>query len=207
MRYLLVLMFCCFLPSAWADMTLSIVDQDNLPVVDAVVTVSKNVVGTPSSVAVMDQVDESFVPRVIVVQKGQYVSFPNSDDIRHHVYSFSEPKTFEIKLYKGTDVAPILFDNPGLVVLGCNIHDDMIGYIIVADNALTLKTDKNGQVRLPVKQGDKVLLWTERSIDGANALESIDITSDTGQTVTLELLPPIEVIDHSSHKGFGKKKW
>ncbi|WP_417529118.1 methylamine utilization protein [Marinomonas shanghaiensis] len=207
MRYLLVLMFCCFLPSAWADMTLSIVDQDNLPVVDAVVTVSKNVVGTPSSVAVMDQVDESFVPRVIVVQKGQYVSFPNSDDIRHHVYSFSEPKTFEIKLYKGTDVAPILFDNPGLVVLGCNIHDDMIGYIIVADNALTLKTDKNGQVRLPVKQGDKVSLWTERSIDGVNALESIDITSDIEQTVTLELLPPIEVTDHSSHKGLGKKKW
>ncbi|MCW4630031.1 hypothetical protein [Marinomonas rhodophyticola] len=104
MRYLIVLMFGCFLSSVWAEMTLSVVDQDNLPVSDAVVTVSKNVVGTPSMVAVMDQVDESFLPRVLVVQKGQYVNFPNSDDIRHHVYSFSEPKTFEIKLYKGTDV-------------------------------------------------------------------------------------------------------
>ncbi|WP_409419645.1 methylamine utilization protein [Marinomonas sp. RS-M-Aa-14] len=207
MRYLIVLMFGCFLSSVWAEMTLSVVDQDNLPVSDAVVTVSKNVVGTPSMVAVMDQVDESFLPRVLVVQKGQYVNFPNSDDIRHHVYSFSEPKTFEIKLYKGTDVEPILFDTPGLVVLGCNIHDDMIGYIIVADNMLTLKTDKNGQVRLPVKQGDKVSVWSERLIDGVNALESIDITSDAEQTVVLELLPPIEVMDHSSHTRFGKKKW
>lgn len=207
MRYLLILILCLGLPSAWADMTLTIVDQDNLPVSDAVITVPQKAINTPNTVAVIDQVDESFVPRAIVVQKGQYVNFPNSDDIRHHVYSFSKPKTFEIKLYKGTDVEPILFDQPGLVVLGCNIHDDMIGYIIVADNTLTLKTDKNGQVRLPVKQGDKVLLWSERSIDGVNALDSIDITSDTEQVVRLELLPPIEVMDHSSHIGFGKKKW
>jgi plastocyanin len=207
MRYLFVLMFCCILPSAWAEMTLTIVDQDNASVSDAVIMLPKKPVNTPNNVAIMDQIDESFVPRVLVVQKGQYVSFPNSDDIRHHVYSFSEPKSFEIKLYKGTDIAPVLFDKPGLVVLGCNIHDDMIGYIIVADNTLTLKTDKNGQVRLPAKQGDTVSIWSERSIDGINISEQIDITSETEQTLKLELLPPIETMDNSVYNGFGKKKW
>ena len=207
MRHLFALLFVFSLPNAWAEMTLTVLDQDNLPVSDAVVMVSKNTVSTPTALAVMDQIDESFVPRVLVVQKGQYVSFPNSDDIRHHVYSFSQPKTFEIKLYKGTEVAPILFDKPGLIVLGCNIHDDMIGYIIVADNTFALKTDKDGKVRLPAKSGDTVSLWSERLIEGVGTIKKIDIASNTEQSVTLELLPPIEAMDHSMQQGFGKKKW
>lgn len=207
MRHLLVLFFLFSLPNAWAEMTLTILDQDNLPVPDAVVMVPTKAVSTPDAVAVMDQIDESFVPRVLVVQKGQYISFPNSDDIRHHVYSFSQPKVFEIKLYKGTEIAPILFDKPGLVVLGCNIHDDMIGYIIVADNTFALKADKDGKVRIPAKTGDTISLWSERFIEGVNTSKTITLTNDTEQTVSLELLPPISAMDHSSHQGFGKKKW
>ncbi|WP_100635538.1 methylamine utilization protein [Marinomonas sp. ef1] len=208
MRHLFALLFCLTLPSAWAEMTLTVFDQDNLPVSDAVVMVSNNAVRTPNTVAVMDQIDESFVPRVLVVQKAQYVSFPNSDDIRHHVYSFSQPKTFEIKLYKGTEVAPILFDKAGLVVLGCNIHDDMIGYIIVADNTFALKTDQDGKVRIPAKSGDSVSLWSERFIEGMSAVKKIAITSNIEQSISLELLPPIGMMDHSNmDKGFGKKKW
>ena len=208
MRHLFALLFLFSLPNAWAEMTLTVLDQDNLPVSDAVVMVSNNAVSTPNTVAVMDQIDESFVPRVLVVQKAQYVSFPNSDDIRHHVYSFSQPKTFEIKLYKGTEIAPILFDKAGLVVLGCNIHDDMIGYIIVADNTFALKTDKDGKVRIPAKSGDSVSLWSERFIEGVSAVKKIAITSNTEQSVSLELLPPLDTMDHGNmNKGFGKKKW
>ncbi|PYF83187.1 MULTISPECIES: methylamine utilization protein [Marinomonas] len=209
MRYLIALMFFLSLSNARAEITLTVLDQDNLPVDDAVITVPQQFIGTPNKVAVMDQVNESFVPRVLVVQKGQYVSFPNSDDIRHHVYSFSQPKSFEIKLYKGTAIEPILFDKPGLVVLGCNIHDDMIGYIIVADNALVFKTDENGQVTLPVKKGDKISLWTERTLQGIDVAVPITITGEAEQSITMELLPPpIEMMDHGSMtKGFGKPKW
>uniref|UniRef100_A6VWA2 Methylamine utilization protein n=1 Tax=Marinomonas sp. (strain MWYL1) TaxID=400668 RepID=A6VWA2_MARMS len=208
MRHLFALVFLFSLSNAWAEMTLTVLDQDNLPVSDAVVIVSNNAVSTPRAVAVMDQIDESFVPRVLVVQKGQYVSFPNSDDIRHHVYSFSQPKTFEIKLYKGTEVAPILFDKAGLVVLGCNIHDDMIGYIVVVDNSFALKTDQNGKVRIPAKSGDIVSLWSERFIEGVSAVKKVVITSNVEQSISLELLPPIGMMDHSNmNKGFGKKKW
>ena len=210
MRYLIALMFFLSLSNAWAEVTLTVLDQDNLPVTDAVITVPHQSISTPSTIAVMDQIDESFVPRVLVVQKSQYVSFPNSDDIRHHVYSFSKPKSFEIKLYKGTEIEPILFDKPGLVVLGCNIHDDMIGYIVVADNVLAFKTDENGQVSIPVKKGDTVSLWTERTLQDINSALPITITGEAEQRITMELLPPPfdMMMDHGSMtKGFGKPKW
>ncbi|WP_244959611.1 methylamine utilization protein [Marinomonas primoryensis] len=207
MRYLIALMCFFTLQNVYADMTLTIMDQDNKPVSDAVILLSKESVSTPDAVAIMDQIDESFVPRVLAIQKGQYVNFPNSDDIRHHVYSFSKPKAFEIKLYKGSEIPPIAFDKPGLVVLGCNIHDDMIGYIIVADNSYVIKTDKDGKASLPVKQGDIVTLWSERFIEGVNTTKEINITNDTEQTLSLELLPPIEIMDHSMGYGFGKKQW
>jgi plastocyanin len=179
MRYLIALMCFFTLQNVYADMTLTIMDQDNKPVSDAVILLSKESVSTPDAVAIMDQIDESFVPRVLAIQKGQYVNFPNSDDIRHHVYSFSKPKAFEIKLYKGSEIPPIAFDKPGLVVLGCNIHDDMIGYIIVADNSYVIKTDKDGKASLPVKQGDVITLWSERFIEGVNTTKEINITNDT----------------------------
>src|ERR1700704_3875919 len=71
----------------------------------------------------VDQVDKQFVPYVKAIFVGSTVRFPNSDNIRHQVYSFSQPKKFELPLYSGTDAPPIIFDKPGVVVLGCNIHD------------------------------------------------------------------------------------
>ncbi|TYL47552.1 methylamine utilization protein [Marinomonas sp. IMCC 4694] len=207
MRYLLALLCALALQNAYADMTLTVLDQKGLPVPDAVITLNSQASITPNTVAVMDQIDESFVPRVLVIQKGQYVRFPNSDDIRHHVYSFSKPKAFEIKLYKGSDIPPVWFDKPGLVALGCNIHDDMIGYIVVADNAFSVKTDRNGRATLPAKQGDVVDLWSERMLDGVTDVAQINIVSEKTQTITLELLPPLDLMDHSQHSGFGKKKW
>ena len=98
--------------------------------------------------AAVEQIDKVFVPLVTVVQAGTLVQFPNRDEIRHHVYSFSPAKVFELKLYAGTPVAPVLFDKPGDVVLGCNIHDHMIAYIYVVDSPFFGKAASNGQVRL-----------------------------------------------------------
>ena len=97
----------------------------------------------------MDQIDYQFVPKVLIVNKDQKVDFPNSDDVRHHVYSFSQPNTFEIKMYQGSDAKPIEFSQQGIVVLGCNIHDSMIGYIYVADNEHAYLSDASGQVSIP----------------------------------------------------------
>lgn len=92
----------------------------------------------------VDQVDKQFVPYVKAVFVGSTVRFPNSDNIRHQVYSFSPAKKFELPLYAGTNAPPVIFDKPGVVVLGCNIHDWMIGYIYVSDTPFFAKTGPLG---------------------------------------------------------------
>jgi len=71
-------------------------------------------------------------------------TFPNSDQIQHQVYSFSAPKTFKLSLYAGHKYPPVIFDRPGLVTLGCNIHDGMIGYIYVTDSPFFGRSDDAG---------------------------------------------------------------
>ena len=98
--------------------------------------------------AVMDQRNRTFVPHVLAVQTGTAVHFPNSDDVRHQVYSFSPAKTFQLPLYEGTPANPILFDKPGVVAIGCNIHDRMTAYIVIVDTPYFAATTKKGRAQL-----------------------------------------------------------
>lgn len=116
---------------------------------------------TPGTVADMAQKDKAFVPKLRVIQTGSSVNFPNFDTVRHHVYSFSPTKTFEIKLYAGTPTAPVVFDKPGTATLGCNIHDRMLGYIHVVDTPYFSVSDANGSVSIDLPPGEhRVRVWT-----------------------------------------------
>ena len=119
---------------------------------------------------VMDQVNKTFVPYVLVVPVNSLVSFPNSDDIRHHVYSFSPAKTFELKLYAGRPKKPVLFDTKGVVVLGCNIHDSMVGYIYVTDKKDVYLTNEKGEVVLDrdLPLNTQLKVWHPDSIMGVD---------------------------------------
>lgn len=151
-----------------ATFTAQVVDQQGQPVADAVVTL-KGPAGAPTGAlkADMDQRDQEFSPRVLAVHTGTQVKFPNSDNIRHQVYSFSPAKRFELRLYEGTPSEPLLFDKPGVVVLGCNIHDWMVGYIYVTDEPLYGVTDSNGTLKLDqVPAGHyQATLWHPRTED------------------------------------------
>ncbi|RXZ39076.1 methylamine utilization protein [Oxalobacteraceae bacterium CAVE-383] len=94
------------------------------------------------------QQGQQFQPLVTVVQTGSQITFPNHDKVRHQVYSFSPPKIFELKLYAKGDAPPVLFDKSGTVVLGCNIHDQMIAYVQVVNTPYFAKTDAAGVARL-----------------------------------------------------------
>ncbi len=98
--------------------------------------------------AVMDQKNRMFIPHVLPIQTGTSVRFPNSDDIRHHVYSFSPAKPFQLPLYKGTPAKPEVFDKAGVVTLGCNIHDQMSAFIVIVDTPYFEKTAANGRASL-----------------------------------------------------------
>ncbi len=115
---------------------------------------------TQALTAVLDQRNREFIPHVLVVRSGTSVSFPNNDNIRHHIYSFSPIKRFEVKLYKDMPPNPIKFDMPGIAVLGCNIHDWMISYMFVTDSPYFTKTDQNGDWLLDVPGSTyKVSIW------------------------------------------------
>ncbi|HEY6527529.1 MAG TPA: methylamine utilization protein [Cellvibrionaceae bacterium] len=150
---LLGLLLACGPTPAWAEKVRMLVqDQTGQPLPNAVVELqlppATSSSAVPTEIAVMDQVAKRFVPELLVIQVGQQVEFPNSDNVRHHVYSFSATKPFELKLYAGHPEKPVVFERSGVVVMGCNIHDTMVGYIYVAASPKVAVSDKDGQVEL-----------------------------------------------------------
>lgn len=102
----------------------------------------------PANNVEIGQADKRFVPEVTVVPVGSSVSFPNRDTVRHHVYSFSATKKFEIKLYVGTPASPVVFDRAGIAVLGCNIHDQMAAWVLIVETPWYAKTGADGRAVL-----------------------------------------------------------
>jgi plastocyanin len=147
--------------------------------------------------AVMDQRNRHFEPDLLVVTVGSSVSFPNSDNIRHHVYSFSPARRFELALYSGTPSIPIEFPHPGIVSLGCNIHDWMAAHIVVLDTPFHAVSQTSEPLRLEAPAGDYLLrLWHPRlGLDGGVAApleRSVQLSEDAALTLRLQmpLRPP-----------------
>jgi plastocyanin len=123
-------------------------DDKGGPGSDAVAYAVGAASAAPKKHAVVDQRDKQFIPYVTAVQVGTAVSFPNSDNIRHHVYSFSPAKKFELPLYSGVPAEPVVFDKVGFVTLGCNIHDWMIAYVAVLPTPYFQVTRQDGRAML-----------------------------------------------------------
>jgi|AntRauTorcE11898_2_1112593.scaffolds.fasta_scaffold00179_12 plastocyanin len=184
------------------------VRSDGSPVLNAVVHATRtdgaSLPRPAQPEAVMDQVGREFAPHVLPVLAGTSVRFPNSDDTRHQVYSFSEAKTFELELYHGETARPVTFGQRGVVILGCNIHDWMLGYILVLDTPAFARTGNNGTGRIADLPGGeyRVELWHPRLVDGASP-EPRTISVDDGATATLrfdiDLSPPRD----RGQRGFG----
>ena len=97
---------------------------------------------------IIAQHNKQFEPYVSVIRVGTVVDFPNRDNILHNVYSFSKVKPFQLPLYKDKSPEPVLFDKPGVVILGCNIHDWMVAYVYVVASPYFAKTDADGRAIL-----------------------------------------------------------
>ena len=160
LRYLSAILLLAVPIARAATLTVDVRNARGAVVRDAVVYAVPEGRSFPlvKSTAVMDQRNRTFVPHVLAVQTGTAVHFPNSDDVRHQVYSFSPAKTFQLPLYEGTPANPIVFDKPGVVALGCNIHDRMTAYIVVVDTPYFAATTREGQVTLPNVAGGKYVV-------------------------------------------------
>jgi plastocyanin len=169
----------CCLPCRAGDLSIIVLDRDGHGVDQVAVTATPstgttNTASAPAAPtpAVMDQRNRLFVPRLLVVAVGSSVQFPNNDTVSHQVYSFSPAKHFQLPLYKGEIHRPVVFDRPGLVVLGCNIHDSMVGYIYVTPAPYFGPTDAHGALLLKeLPKGDyQVVIWSPYIADAPAAL-------------------------------------
>lgn len=173
-----------------APVLIQVVGIDRRPLSGAVVTVTMSGTAAPAPRGpyVVAQRNIQFDPRVLIVPVGATVSFPNFDKVRHHVYSFSKPKKFELKLFGRDESRNVVFDKPGAVALGCNIHDAMNGVVYVTASPYTALTDAAGLVRMNVTPGaGRVAVWHPSIRSAGNTLEQPASVAATGLTTTLQL--------------------
>lgn len=155
-----------------ADFRLTVTGKDGLPIEDAVVELLSEIPSeaSPASTTLhkMSQKNRTFIPFVMAVTKDEKVTFPNLDRTRHHVYSFSPAKPFELKLYVGTPREPLVFDRPGVVAIGCNIHDYMQAFIYVSESPYVAVTDTGGAAVLAglPKGNFRIKVWHPWQVGG-----------------------------------------
>lgn len=148
---LLPLLMMCGSACNATSISVQVVDASGQPVADAAVyaePASGPALPKPQKTVEIEQRGRKFLPPVTIIQVGTSISFPNNDTVRHHVYSFSPAKVFDLKLYSGQPENPVNFDKPGTVVIGCNIHDQMVAYIHVVPTPYFAKTDASGSAKI-----------------------------------------------------------
>lgn len=191
-------LFMAASPALAADLVVRVQTANGAPVPNAVVTLYPG--GRPAPLRAergayqIAQRDLQFAPFVLVVPAGAEVSFPNFDNVRHHVYSFSPVRRFELRLYAREQTRSVRFDRPGIVPLGCNIHDGMIAFIDVADTGLAARTDASGRASFAVPAGPLVArIWHPYLRAPANQIElrwTIAASGRQAQTVPVALRAP-----------------
>jgi plastocyanin len=183
--------------SSAADVTVTVLDSSGQPVPNLALSLdgtNQATKGTKPQMQVMDQVNTQFSPFVLLVQKGAKVSFPNSDSVKHHVYSFSDAKSFELKLYRDRKPSPLPFQKAGEVTLGCNVHDWMIGYIYVVDTPYFGKTNKEGQLTINLPPDSYTLLLHSPLLSGADTNKHVNFIinkAELTQQLEIRLAQPM----------------
>ncbi|MBS3804415.1 MAG: methylamine utilization protein [Oleiphilaceae bacterium] len=164
------------------------------PLPGAIVTLAVSQPVAPI-LATVSQKDRAFRPQVLIIPRGSTVDFPNNDNTHHHVYSFSKARTFNIELYADEPGAPVLFDKPGIVEIGCNIHDHMQAYIVVVDTTHVGQSNSQGELQIalpdpPDGEGEalEVNVWHPEMSNNIDFQTRAITAPPTGrQTLTLDI--------------------
>lgn len=180
------------LPAYAATTRVQVQDEQGKPVADAIVFLESReakLLVKPIQNAEIAQVNRQFAPNILVVPTGTSVTFPNRDSVRHHVYSFSNTKKFELKLFAGTPANPVVFDRSGIAVVGCNIHDNMTAWVVVVDTPFYARSDASGYASLTdVPAGSyRLRTWHSRLAVGAPAVDQPLAVQGANSTASVRL--------------------
>ncbi|MBS1239782.1 MAG: methylamine utilization protein [Proteobacteria bacterium] len=181
-----------------ADLTVSVFDESNRPVADAVVILDAPSAAKPRPTTfTINQKDMQFLPFVLVIPVGSTVNFGNLDPFRHHVYSFSPARKFELRLFGQGEVRPVKFDTVGAVAIGCNIHDSMQAFVQVVDTQFAAKSAANGRVTFrEVPAGNfKLRVWHPRlRAPGNQLILNVNTSKDATVPVSVKLRKPAPML-------------
>lgn len=170
-----------------AGLDVAFTDPAGAPLADAVAMLEPaggKVAVVPMTGVQIAQEKRRFQPRVTLITTGTRVSFPNLDSVRHQVYSFSPAKTFELKLYGAGTGESVVFDKPGVAILGCNIHDAMVAWVVVSDTPYTARSGAEGHARLAdVPAGDYTLRMWHPGLAPNTEAPSVKLTLGNGDTL------------------------
>lgn len=200
-RYFVCSLLCIGSTSVYAlDLNITVQDKQGRPVKDAIVYIEANNLQTikPKMEQDIIQKGRQFHPLVTVVQTGTNIKFPNQDKVKHHVYSFSPAKKFELKLYSGVPATPVIFDQAGTVVLGCNIHDRMLAYVYIVDTPVFAKTNTHGVAVITDLPSGKYEVNTWHYAlknENTSVTQAVNVAEKANATVTLDLNADALVIE------------
>ncbi len=200
---LLTLGLCFSSLAATLEVTVTNTQQQPLPYTVVELVHPEYLAAPPAEAAKVVQQQLNFQPFVSVVQQGTRVEFPNLDKTRHHVYSFSKAKTFELRLYAGKPEAPVMFDQAGVVTLGCNIHDNMLAYIYVSASRYVALTDADGKAsfsELPATTY-QLQLWSPWQTQPLPAAQGSINAGQKNITIELDIAP--QALPATPKRGFG----
>jgi plastocyanin len=184
---LLCVAWCCGVQAG--ALAVIVKQRSGKPLIGAVVTLETPALPQSLPVAAsMDQVNLEFVPDVLVIPLHSKVLFPNSDAISHQVYSFSSARQFQLPLYRGKAYPPVVFDQPGVVTLGCNIHDNMLAYIVVTAAPYFGRTANGGEWIAPNLPPGKYTLrvWHPQLNEPRDVERTVQAGAD-GEVIELRL--------------------
>ena len=103
----------------------------------------------PEEHGIIGQFDRTFVPHILAVQKGTVIDFPNSDLVRHNVFSPQDScKQFNLGTYDVGVVKQVTFDKSCNVPILCNVHAEMSAFVAVFDNPYFVVTLKDGNFKI-----------------------------------------------------------
>ena len=185
-----------------ATLSVQVSDSAGRPAPDAVVSVvpddNRQLPSHLPVKSIIDQRHETFIPLVVVVRKGGSVVFTNNDVTTHHVYSFSPIKQFEFLMPKGQVSSPLVFDQPGVAAIGCNIHDQMIAYVYVGDSPFAALTDLTGEATITdLPTGHyRVEVWHPALAPGSKAPSGALAIGEGNAKLKLEIPVAIQAVAH-----------
>jgi plastocyanin len=186
-----------------------VVDKNAMPASDSVITLepdgSQALATHLPEKAVIDQRDETFLPLVAIVRKGGRVVFTNNDETMHQVYSFSAIKQFQFVIKQGEVSAPVEFDQPGIAAVGCNIHDQMIAYVFVADAPFAAVSDGQGHAEIrDVPPGRyRISLWHPQMLVGEAPLSQSVTVDEHGASLSPALPIAVTAMHGMKHMHMG----